>query len=281
MAAVNSPIRDIVKPLLYKLLPEFLYKKIQVRAKYRDIKFKMVEEPEMELLPRLIQTGTEVIDVGANYAYYTEKLSNLVGPDGHVYSFEPIPFTYDVAIKLLDLFNLRNVTYIQKGVGEKDETLMFRIPRQSFGAISAGLSHIAKRNNDFKERDLYYAFSSDEYINAEVISLDSYLLSKVKNVTLIKIDIEGAEYFALKGMKELLKKFKPVVIVEIQYFFLEGYGLTINNLLDLINKELGYNIYIYDPKEKMIKNVDLNAVWMANYILIHRDKLDQYKYLIK
>src|SRR3981081_3931150 len=96
MASVNSPIRKFLKPILFKLLGKKGYKWAQFYGKKKDIVNRLVEEIEMELLPQLVKKDDEVLDIGANYAYYTERLSRLV-PLGKVYAFEPIPFTYEVA----------------------------------------------------------------------------------------------------------------------------------------------------------------------------------------
>ena len=54
MASVNSKIRTIIKPILFKLLGERIYLYAQLFGKLRDIKYKLVEEREMELLPKII-----------------------------------------------------------------------------------------------------------------------------------------------------------------------------------------------------------------------------------
>ena len=92
MASVKSPIRSFVKPLFFKLLGKRGYFRMQVYAKAKDIRERLVEEKEMALLPKLVAKGDDVLDVGANFAYYSERLSGLVGKEGNVLAFEPIPF---------------------------------------------------------------------------------------------------------------------------------------------------------------------------------------------
>src|SRR6185312_12382199 len=53
-------------------------------------------EPEFDLLPQLVRPGSVVIDVGANIGHYTLRLAQLVGPEGRVYAFEPMPKTFDL-----------------------------------------------------------------------------------------------------------------------------------------------------------------------------------------
>src|ERR1700687_1672184 len=53
-------------------------------------------EPEAtSIVRRIIRPGDVVIDVGANFGWYTTLLAELVGESGHVYSFEPVPAAHD------------------------------------------------------------------------------------------------------------------------------------------------------------------------------------------
>ena len=77
MASVHSPVRKFLKPILFKLFGKSVYPWFQFKAKARDIDSRLVEEKEMELLPLLLTANDEAIDIGANYAYYTERLAHL------------------------------------------------------------------------------------------------------------------------------------------------------------------------------------------------------------
>ncbi|MBI3558630.1 MAG: FkbM family methyltransferase, partial [Deltaproteobacteria bacterium] len=158
MASVNSPIRKFVKPLLYKLLGERGYFWFQYYGKLRDIEKRLVEEPEMELLPQLLTADSVSLDIGANYAYYTVRLAQLC-PQGRVHAFEPIPGTYEICKKLVEHYGFRNVELFQKGVGAKNEKIEFEVPLQDMGTISAGQAHIKGRNNDMEGKEKYHAFA--------------------------------------------------------------------------------------------------------------------------
>ena len=93
----------------------------------------------MRLLPEFLGPDDEAIDLGANYAYYTARMAGLVGPRGRVYAFEPIPATCRVFKRLLASLNLQNVELIEKGAGARNDTVVFHVPLQDFGAPSAGI----------------------------------------------------------------------------------------------------------------------------------------------
>ena len=135
MKIMGSWVRRTLKPLLFTLLGHRGYFHMQVYAKAKDIRRRLVEEREMALLPRLIEPGDQVLDIGANFAYYSTRLSALVGGAGKVVAFEPIPFTHDVCAALLRKLGATNVVLFQTGVGARDEQVKFSVPLQDFGAV--------------------------------------------------------------------------------------------------------------------------------------------------
>lgn len=279
MASVQSPLRRIIKPILFKLLGKRGYKWAQFYGKKKDITHRLVEEIEMELLPQLVGKDDEVMDIGANYAYYTERLSKLA-PQGKVYAFEPIPFTHDVAAMLVKSFKLKNVSLFQKGVGQKTETLRFSVPKMEFGSISAGQAHVAGRNNDMIKGSNYFVSDKNEEFDCEVVDIDSFLLPKLKKLTFVKIDIEGAEYFALKGMEQTLRQFKPVILIEIVPLFLESFKIGPEFFQNYLEQTLGYRIFEYYKESKKLQEVKTAISKDRNYILIHGNKVPDYKHLI-
>jgi FkbM family methyltransferase len=255
------------------------YKWAQYLAKKRDIQYRLVEEKEMELLPLLVKEDDEVLDIGANYAYYTERLSKLV-PKGHVYAFEPIPFTYDVAAMLVKKFRLKNASLYKKGIGQKTEIMRFGVPKLDFGSISAGQAHMSGRKNEMIKGSDYYVSDKEEEFDCEVVDIDSFLLPRLKKLSFVKIDIEGAEYFALKGMEKTLKQFHPVILIEIVPVFLKSFDIDMSYFQDYITNALGYVIYTYEPQEKKLKLVSGPVLEDRNYILIPRSDVSSYNHLI-
>ena len=252
---------------------------MQVFGKARDIRDRLVEEKEMELLPKLLKKGDHVWDIGANFAYYSVRLSEAVGPTGRVDAFEPIPFTYKVCKKLLEKFNTRNVHLHEKGVGSKTEQVEFSVPVQDFGALSTGQAHFADRKNDMEGHEKYYGFDKAKTFMCDVVDLDTYLDEPSGPLSFVKIDIEGAEYHALQGMRKHLEKHKPAMLVEIQPFFLEGFGIKEKDLLNLID-DMGYDIFLYE-QEKAGLRAYTEDLFDSNYILLHRDRLSEYTNLMQ
>lgn len=278
MASVKSPLRSFLKPILFKLLGKRGYKWAQFYAKKKDITNRLVEEKEMELLPGLVGQSDEVLDIGANYAYYSERLSKLI-PGGKVYAFEPIPFTYDVASMLVKNLKLKNVELYKKGVGQRTETMRFSVPKMEYGSLSAGQAHMANRNNEMVKGSEYFISDKTEEFDCEVVDIDSFLLPKLTKLTFVKVDIEGAEYFALKGMEKTLEKFKPAILIEIVPVFLKSFSIETGFFQQYLENTLGYKIYIYNPGSKKLEATS-SISEDRNYILLPATRLDNYKNLI-
>ena len=279
MASVNSPIRKILKPILFRIISKSAYKLIQSIAKIRDIKLRLVEEKEMEILKYFIKEGDDVIDLGANYAYYLERLSKIVGKDGRVFGFEPVPFTFEVCEKIVRKLKLKNIKLFQYAANNENVKLEFRLPKVDFGAISAGQSHRADRNNKIQGKESYYSFEKEEIIICEGKKVDDLLFEELRTLSFIKIDIEGAELFALKGMHKTIKKFNPVILIEIVPFFLEGYNIKESEIISYITDELDYEMYFYDQEISKLRIVDRD-LWDSNYILLPNESKDQFRKII-
>lgn len=279
MASVNSPIRNIIKPLLYKVLGKRGYRYAQFFGKMRDIDKKLVEEKEMSFLPFIVKNGDTVFDIGANYAYYTSRLSDIVGNTGKVFAFEPIPFTHSVCEMIVKKRNLTNVKLFQVGVGERNQNLVFNVPQLNFGGISAGQAHISGREHEAEAKKEYYNFAKEEQVVCKVVSLDDFITEELTDISFIKIDIEGAEYFALKGMYKLIAKHLPIILIEVQPYFLKGFGINEAEFRNYIVEVLGYDIYIYNEAQHKL-NLMKGDFFDANFILVPRNKIEKYSNLI-
>jgi FkbM family methyltransferase len=265
-------VREAVKPFLFRILGKRFYKYAQCYGKIRDIKYHLADEKEMIFLKEFIKPGDTVFDLGCNFAYYTERMSRIVGETGKVYAFEPIPFTYEVFVMLIKKLKLKNVTFYKKGVSNKNGVVQFRVPKMNTGTFNTGMAHISDRNNNIDTFKNEYDYADEEIFNCEVVSLDDFFNSNMPGLSFIKIDIEGAELFALKGAKNLLAKYKPTILIEINPVFLEGFRLTQQDVISFLNDN-GYKIFYLENNSSKLSIVENKPLWKDNFILIHKSKI--------
>ena len=271
----NSLPRRVVKRLLAPMLNESTYSVLQAFAMGWDIRRGAWHEPELELLPYAVREGETAIDVGANFGLYAYHLSKIVGPRGKVFCFEPIPFTARTFRLVQRGLGFReNVELVAKGASDKAGRTVFTVPVMATGAISAGLVHMG-RNDDRpgKEKKANWA---TKQIECDVVAIDEYL-PDVRNVSLVKCDIEGADLFAMRGMRGILERNKPTVIIEITPWYLEGFGLKVRDVTGFF-EGLGYHCYRY--ADRRLTRVTPEEIVEDNWIFVHPSRRDRMRELL-
>ena len=279
--AANSLPRRVLKTLLAPVLNERSYVYLQSMSKAWDIRSGNWSEPEIELLRYGIQQGDTVLDLGANYGLYSYYFSKAVGPSGRVFAFEPVPFTFRSLELVAKLLGLTNVTLIPKGCGSENGRIAFHVPLQASGAVSAGQAHMARRDDDREGKQEQVRWDRGSEVWAEVVRLDS-VLPEVANLSWIKCDIEGAELFAFRGATDIIDRHHPSVICEINPWFLDGFGVTLEELVGLF-RQRGYELYRYDTssERRRLEPVSLDQVVEDNYVFIHPSRADAFASLLR
>lgn len=170
----------------------------------------------MNMLNKYEKTGT-FIDIGANIGKYSILLAKR---GWKVYSFEPIRSSYEM-LKYHSVTNKvnGNIKIFNVAIGEITEKR--KIYYSSYKTGEASIS--------FKSKD-----SICENIYVE--KLDNILLNeKMEQPMIMKIDVEGHEYEVLLGAKEIIKNYKPIIIIEMWNYMKD---------IDLLHS-LGYNTELY------------------------------------
>jgi FkbM family methyltransferase len=279
--SANSALRRAAKIILYPVLNDRVYKYFQAAAKAWDIRSGNWSEPELDLIPHAVRAGETALDIGANYGLYSFHLARAVGPTGRVYAFEPVPFTFEALSLASRLMRLRNVELIQKGCSDKPGVLRFAVPVQTSGALSAGQAYIGTRNDSRAGSESQVRWSETKEVTCEVVALDDVIPASAE-VSLIKCDVEGAEFFAFRGADKLISEHLPTIICEVNPWFLEGFEITLDQLANLFFDK-GYRLYFYDLSNgaKRLRGVDLKDVVEDNYVFIHPTRLERFTSLLQ
>ncbi len=145
--------------------------------------------------------GTKLaIDVGANVGIYTMTLSSLVGDQGKVWSFEALPQNVLRMRKNLSNNSISNVDVFPVALGDSSGNVDFIVATD--GAYGSLVSV-----QDNKE--------TNQSIKVQIQKLDTIWESEnTPKIDFIKIDVEGAEVGVLKGAIDLLKTYKPTILIE-------------------------------------------------------------------
>lgn len=154
---------------------------------------------ELNIIKDFVRQGDKVIDIGGNLGFFVLILNELVGDSGKIYSFEPSKKLHHKLTSTIKINNLQNVSIVNLALGESEgSTTLHYNPRQS------GLSSII---SDFEGDTL-----SEEI---KITTLDNFSTNLTGRVSFIKIDTEGYEPQVLKGAKELIKRDRPTIYIEL------------------------------------------------------------------
>lgn len=194
---------SIYKPLY------FFYKRISDRKK-------------IAFLESVVKPGMTIVDIGANIGFYTLFFSKLAGPEGKVYAFEPdeINFKHLLAITA----GCKNVVAVKKAVGD------FTGEIKLYASEDLNVDHQA-----------YDSGEGRKTIMVDSIALDDYFDENDK-IDLIKIDIQGYDFNALKGAKKTIRRQKDLLFLgEFWPYGLKKAGSSSSEYFGLL-KELDFKV---------------------------------------
>lgn len=208
------------------------------------------DKHDIALMQQYIKQGDIVLDIGANIGFYTKILSALVGENGKVYAFEPDKTNFNHLMK--NAGHLKNVVFFNKAVNEKT------------GKIT--LYHSDLLNVDHKTYPTENYTSTTEI---DGVAPDDVLPGH--KVDFIKIDIQGYEYYAFLGMKEIFKQNENLKIITEFY----PYGMK-NAKIDF---EQFFN-YLWENGFAVFMTLsDLLVPFGKNDIFKHTQKMDEYTFI--
>lgn len=167
------------------------------------------DTPTQVLLCRSLKPGDTFIDGGANIGAMSLMAAWRIGTKGLVHAFEPSPKALDRLRWHVEANGLSQVRIHAAGLSDEHATLALSLPREhNLGA--ATFSRVPDR----------YRESGAETSIARTLRLDDAEL-EIRGQLVVKLDIEGFELRALRGMESTLQTHRPLVITEVNPEMLE------------------------------------------------------------
>jgi FkbM family methyltransferase len=178
------------------------------------------EPQETALMQHLLDSGMTVLDVGANWGYFTLIAAHIVGATGRVLSMEPHPAVYARLQRNLLANGMDNVTAVRIAAAAGYGASSLRGFQESEG--NSGTSRLTAPDD-----------ANTNAFNVDTVDLDSLLDSfGIGTVDLVKVDIEGAEALAIRGMVHGLKQHRyRHVVMELHPVLLRAHGCSVNDIL--------------------------------------------------
>jgi FkbM family methyltransferase len=154
-------------------------------------------EMEANVLPlfrSFLQPNSVVLDIGANFGLYTAVSATFVKQHGRLYAFEANPHTFELLERTLYANRLAlhaNIVAVNALVADASgRRKLYYVPRYLGGATMTDVGHWGR---------------DKRVVEVEAITIDQFLPQDLA-VDLVKIDIEGHEPFALRGMVDTIRR---------------------------------------------------------------------------
>tara|TARA_B100000579_G_scaffold419141_1_gene417435 strand:+ start:1408 stop:2151 length:744 start_codon:yes stop_codon:yes gene_type:complete len=225
---------------------EYIFKKIFLSEEYllkKRLKRAIAKnyEKELSIVDHFKDKSKDAIDVGVYRGVYSYKLSKEFN---QIHSFEPNPLLYPYLNRYLSKI-IPNMTLYNYALSNKNEITNLKIPRRGKSVFKNNFEEIYKLGcATIHEANNFEKFNNYE---VECKKLDDVI--KDKNISFIKIDVEGHELSVIEGANNIINKYKPTLLVEIEEKHTKKPVLyTINKI-----KEFGYKVYFF--KNNQIKEI--------------------------
>jgi FkbM family methyltransferase len=181
-------------------------------------------EPYMaRAMRQFLRQGSVFWDIGANVGWFSLFASSLVGPSGAVEAFEPSPDVFRALRSNLE--NRANAKTHNIGIADTDEIREFSA--QGMSPAASFVEEVTKINAP------YFPNNQIERVSVATTRLDTLMTSRVRP-DLLKIDVEGYEFRALRGAERLLDTSRPAILMEIHPPQLELSGGSEDGMFDLL-----------------------------------------------
>lgn len=202
------------------------------------------QTPERDWCFDQIKRGWTIIDCGAHHGMMTVFFSRCIGSAGRVIAYEALPSNAAVIAKNVSLNHCTNVTVRPVGVGDRAGKFWV-----DYNASNTVVLEDAKYNDGRQ---------------VEIVRLDDDLSVNL-HVNFIKIDVEGYELEALRGMCRILRQ-RPFLDLEIHNFLFRDRSASLRAIRETL-APLGYNFQILpepsDQPSALIEEFD--AAYLAQF----------------
>ena len=215
---------------------EFIGKSFREYGEYSELELKTILE--------FINEGDVIFDIGANIGCFSVPFAKKVGSNGKVYAFEPQKFIFNLLKKNAVCNELNNLQIFNNAIGDANTILELNDFDYSQSGNFGGITLTENYDNSVCAK-----IKGTKKNKIKTLTLNNFL--NLKKCNFLKIDVELMELNVLKGAKEFIKKFRPIIWVENHL----GYPNYLNKYLLKINyKPFWAATMMYNPDNHFISD---------------------------
>ena len=219
------------------------------------LNFHTFDPVEKELIYKLARKSQVIFDIGANIGWYSLNFSILENVS-KVYSFEPIPRTYDYLTNHIKFNNIDNIFPSNIALSDHNGEVEFFFTNLETG--SSSMRNIQDRDNI-------------ETVICKTKTLTDFVIENKTHIDMIKCDVEGSELFVFKGGIEILERDKPFIFTEMLRKWAAIFEYHPDDIINLLSS-VGYRCFAY-VDEKLEEFFCIKTETKpTNYFFLHKDK---------
>lgn len=211
--------------------------------------------------------GDTVVDAGANTGYYTLLFSHLVGARGSVHAFEPVPPTFAELRARIERAGRTNVVLNDCALAEEEKDADLYLPGDDHGQA-------ALRRHTFGS---WTAEAPVRTYPCRTTTLDAYAEARqLADLSFVKCDVEGAELLVLRGALRTLRRFTPLLFLEVSPHWTADFAYEPADLARLL-EELGYSRFFLvtdklSPLSDLRRDLDVQRLPDSANLLCAHDR---------
>lgn len=179
------------------------------------------------------------VDCGCNFGAYSIPIAKKF-KNQNIYAFDASKKAISSLRQNMFLNKIKNINYFNIGIGDKNTEMYFN--EEISGLKNDGSYRFTK----VKKKEKIKIFKLDDIFKNKKI--------KLKKNIIIKIDLEGFDFLAMKGLKSTLKKSKVIIFIEISKMLLDNSSDFFKEFALFVKKNK-LNIYDLNLKNKSVKQI--------------------------
>lgn len=203
-------------------------------------------DPLLASLVKFLKPGQVFYDIGGYVGWYAIIAALRIGEIGRVITFEPVPESAALLRKHIFLNGLQDrIRIVETACSDRNGVVSMATWSLQNTTWSSGNA----LRNVYPNHDI-----SPEEVAVTCICLDDFVMSGSPIPNILKIDVEGAELWVLRGAKQLLLENRPWVFLEIHAFAWPIFSTTEQDLRAFL-QEVRYRLATLDDISKNLIDI--------------------------
>ena len=235
----------------------FAYPQKKDLSRWMIRNLKIWDEKIINLIIKQINDSNSIfIDIGCNYGAYSIPISRIKN-NLKVICFDPSRKSLDRLDENINLNNLKNIKYFKLGIGEKK-----------------GEGYFDDDINNYKNSGSFEINNKNFGYKINIDSIDNLVREnkiQIKKNVYIKMDIEGYEFFALKGLVKTINNYNVTIFFEFSKKILENHLDFESEFVEFLNKN---TLKIYNSN--FVEQNPTNLILDLNNLKKDHDVLDNF-----